>query len=235
MKTDREIQENVLEELRWDRRIDAADIGVAVEDGIVSLSGSVNSFAERQAAQEAALRMSGVHDVANDIHVKVPGHLVRTDGDIAQAVRQALEWRSFIPSDRIQTSVTDGVVTLYGTLDSWWQVADTESVVGNLEGVRDVVSELVVSTPRIEADTVRDDIEKALERRADRLARRIQVAVEDGTVTLSGTVHSPAEREAVLGAARYTHGVRTVEDHVRVEHPEESAATSEHLHAQLPL
>ncbi len=236
MKTDQEIQDQVLEELRWDRRIDAADIGVAVEDGVVSLSGDLSSFAERQAAQEAALRVSGVHDVANDIKVKVPGRLARTDSDLAQAVRTALEWRSFIPSDQIQTSVTNGVVTLYGTLDSWWQVADTESVIGNLEGVRDVVSELVVSTPALDPDTVQFDIEKALERRADRLARRIQVAVEDGTVTLSGTVHSAAEREAVLGAARFTHGVRTVEDHLRVEHPEESTATSaERLHAPLPL
>src|SRR5579864_2823337 len=116
MKTDQEIQDHVQQELRWDSRIDAADIGVAVESGVVSLSGTVDSFAERQAAQEAALRVSGVHDVANDIQVKVPGHLVRTDADVAQAVRTALEWRSFIPSDRIQTTVTKGVVTLYGTL-----------------------------------------------------------------------------------------------------------------------
>jgi osmotically-inducible protein OsmY len=235
MKGDQEIQDHVQQELRWDSRVDAADIGVAVEGGIVTLNGTVNSFAERQAAQEAALRVAGVHDVANDIDVKVPGRLKRTDADIAQAVRTALEWRSFIPSDRIQTSVTDGVVTLYGKLESWWQVADTESVVGNLEGVRDIVNELVVCAPGIDADTVQHDIERALERRADRLARRIHVTVDDGTVTLMGTVHSPAEREAVLGAARFTHGVRRVEDHLRIEHPEESADTSEHLHAQLPL
>ena len=235
MKSNQEIQDHVQQELGWDSRIDAADIGVAVDAGIVTLSGTVNSYAERQAAQEAALRVSGVHDVANDIHVKVPGHLERSDADIAQAVRTALEWRSFIPSDRIQTSVTDGVVTLYGTLESWWQVADTESVVGDLEGVRDVVNQLAVSAPGVAANTVQHDIEQALERRADRVARRIHVSVDDGTVTLIGTVHSPAEREVVLGAARFTHGVRRVEDHLRIEHPEESAETSEHLHAQLPL
>jgi osmotically-inducible protein OsmY len=235
MKSDQEIQDHVQQELRWDTRIDAADIGVAVEAGIVSLSGTVKSFAERQAAQEAALRVSGVHDVANDIQVNVPGHLVRTDADIARAVRTALEWRSFIPSDRIQTTVTGGIVTLYGVLDSWWQVADTESVVGNLEGVRDVVNELLVVVPEVDADTLKRDIEKALERRADRVARHIQVMVDDGTVTLSGTVHSPAEREAVLGAARFTHGVQSVGDHLRVEHPEETTETTEHLHAQLPL
>ncbi len=235
MKSDQEIQDHVLQELRWDDRIDAAEIGVAVEHGVVTLSGSVGSFAEREAAEEAALRVHGVHDVANDIQVKVPGHLARRDADLAEAIRIALEWRSFIPSDRIQTTVTNGVVTLYGTLDSWWQVADTEAVVGNIEGVRDVVNELVVSVPGIDAHTVQRDIEKALERRADRAARLIQVTVDHGKVTLSGTVHSPAERRAVVGAARFTHGVGDVEDDLRIQHPEEDGEVSEHLHAQLPL
>lgn len=235
MKTDRSIQDQVQQELRWDSRIDAADIGVAVENGVVTLSGTVNSFAERQAAQEATLAVDGVHDVANEIQVKVPGHLVRGDAEIAQAARAALDWHVLIPSDRIKTTVSDGVVTLWGTLDSWREVADAETAVGSLAGVRDVISELVVCVPRVEAFTVQRDIEEALERRADRAARRIQVSVHDGKVTLSGTIHSTAEKEAVIGAARFTHGVRTIEDHLRVEHPEEVREAAEELQAALPL
>jgi osmotically-inducible protein OsmY len=235
MKTDREIQDHVQQAVRWGSRIDAANIGVAVEHGIVTLSGTVDSFAERQAAQEAALRVSGIHDVANEIVVKVPGHLGRTDADIAQAVRAALESHVRMPSDRIKTTVSQGVVTLYGTVDTWWNIADAESAVANLAGVQDVVNELVVSMPAIDPGTIQRDIEEALERGAGRVARRIQISVHDGTVRLRGTVHSSAEREAVLRAARYTHGVRAVEDHLQVEHPEEGRQASEHLHTQLPL
>ena len=135
-----------------------------------------------------------------------------------------IEWRTFIPGDRIKTTVSNGVVTLYGTVDTWQQVAEAEEVVGNLRGVQDVLSELVVVAPKVDAAVVQGDIEEALERRADRLATRIQVAVQDGTVTLRGTVHSPAERAAVLGAARYTHGVQAVEDELHMERPEASLA-----------
>jgi osmotically-inducible protein OsmY len=231
MRSDRELQDQVLQELRWDTRIDAAEIGVAVQEAVAALSGSVKSFAERQAAEEAALRISGIHDVANNIQVNVPGHLVRADADLAHAVRGALEWHSFLPSDRIKTTVTGGIVTLHGTADSWWQVADAESVVGNLAGVRDVVSELVVLTPEIDPQTILHDIEHALERRADRLAQHINISIEHGHVVLRGTVHSAAERRAVLGAARFTHGVREVEDRLRVEHPDGTWESSEHLHA----
>jgi osmotically-inducible protein OsmY len=156
-------------------------------------------------------------DLANNIEVQPPARLTRTDAAIADAVRMALEWHALIPSQHIRSTVLHGVVTLYGTVDSWRQIAEAESVVGNIAGVRDVVSEVVVSAPEIATDTVQHDIEAALERRADRVAWRIQVGVHDGLVTLSGTVHSLAEHEAVLGAARFTHGVRSVEDHLRVD------------------
>jgi osmotically-inducible protein OsmY len=124
---------------------------------------------------------------------------------------------------------------VHGVLDSWWQVADTESVVGNLEGVRDVVSELRVVPPEVDAETLKRDIERALERRADKLMRRVQMSIEGDTVTLSGVVHSAAERDAVLSAARCTRGVQAVQAHLRVEHPEYSTTAAQHLHAQVPL
>jgi osmotically-inducible protein OsmY len=154
----------------------------------------------------------GVLDVANDVQVQLPGSHTRTDTEIARAVRQALEWDVLVPADRIQSTVADGVITLEGAvhLGHEWEAA--ERAVRNLAGVRRVVNKLIVSGPAIEADEIRQDIEAALERRADRTAKHLQISVEDGTVTLSGPVHSWAEREAVLGAVRYTPGVRAVED-----------------------
>src|SRR5579859_3746176 len=132
------LQDQVQQELRWDSRLDAADIGVAVQNGVVTLSGTVKTFAEREAGQEAAFRVAGVRDVANDIHVKIPGSISRTDADIVQAVRAALEWDITVPRDRIRSTVSGGVVTLIGTIDDWHQVAAAERAVSNLAGVIDV-------------------------------------------------------------------------------------------------
>jgi osmotically-inducible protein OsmY len=231
MKTDLTIQDHVQQELRWDSRLDAADISVAVQDGIVTLSGTVKTFVESNAAQEAVFRVTGVRDVANDINVRVPAFLMRTDADIAKAVRAALEWDITVPSDRIRSTVTEGVVTLLGTVDDWHQVAAAERAVTNLAGVQEVLSELVVHAPTVYSGVVQVEIEEALERQAERAARRITVAVEDGQVTLTGTVHSWAEKEAVLGAARGTHGVRRVADHLRVETPLNTREVDKHLHA----
>ncbi len=115
--------------------------------GIATLTGVVNSFAEREAAEEAALGVSGIHDVADDVQVNVVGHPAHSDADIALAARHALEWEPLIPSDRIKTCVSNGIVTLYGTVDSWQQAAAAESAVGDLEGVRDIDSELAIAAP----------------------------------------------------------------------------------------
>jgi len=235
MKSDMTIQDQIQKELRWDTRLDAADIGVAVHQGVVTLSGKVKSFAERSAAQDAAFRVAGVHDVANDIHTTIPGFLTRSDADIALAVRAALEWDVTVPSDRIQSTVSEGVVSLFGTVANWHEVAAAERAVTNLAGVKDVVSELVVDVPPIEALVVQAEIEDALERRADRAARRITVQAHDGAVTLTGTVGSWAEKEAVLGAARGTHGVRTIADRLLIQSPMSGQTFDEHLHAALPL
>jgi osmotically-inducible protein OsmY len=144
MKTDIQFQCEVEQELRSDVRINAAEIGVMVHDGVVTLEGSVCTFAEREVAEEAALRVGGVHTVANEIHVCVPGELTHSDAELAHAVRTALERQSLIPSDRITISVSCRAVTLHGTVASWQQVAEAESIVANLPGVRDVISKLSV-------------------------------------------------------------------------------------------
>jgi osmotically-inducible protein OsmY len=159
----------------------------------------------------------GVLDVANDIQVKVPGTLGRTDTEIAQAVRRALEWDVFVLNERITSTVTDGWVTLAGQVERWSQREDAERAIRNLTGVKVVVNNITVTPAEPAIGDVRKAIEQALERRAEREARQIGVDVRDGTVTLTGPVHSWAERKSVLAAARFTAGVRAVEDHLRTE------------------
>jgi osmotically-inducible protein OsmY len=112
VKSDAQIQREVLEELKWDTRVDETDVGVEVDAGVVTLTGTVANYAKRLAAQEAAHRVRGVLDVANDIQVKITGGPVRTDTEIAQAVRAALEWDAHVPHERIQSTVANGIVTL---------------------------------------------------------------------------------------------------------------------------
>ena len=217
MKTDSEIQQAVLQELRWDTRVEETDVGVEVDEGIVTLTGTVESNAKRLAAQEAAHRVAGVLDVANDIQVQVPSMLARSDTEIALAVRHALEWDAQVPDWNIKSTVTDGVVLLEGSVDSLHQRDDAERAVRNLVGVRGVANRLTVGVPHVAATQVRAEIEAALERRADREARKIQVTISDGTVVLTGNVRSWQEKRAVLGAARFTPGVQAVEDRLRIE------------------
>jgi osmotically-inducible protein OsmY len=169
------------------------------------------------AAQEAAHRVVGVLDVANDIQVKVPGGLARTDTEIAQAVRRALEWDVFVPDERVTSTVSEGQVTLEGMLDTWSQRSDAERAVRNLAGVRLVINRIAVKAASRVTEDVRQAIEQALERRAEREARRIRVDVKGGTVTLTGKVHSWAERKSVMAAARFTRGVQAIEDHLQTE------------------
>lgn len=216
-KTDTQIHHDVIEELKWDSRVDETEVGVQVAGGVVTLTGTVTSWAKRVAAQEAARRVIGVLDVANDLKVKAAGGFSRTDTEIAQAVRQALEWDVFVPNEKITSTVTDGWVTLEGPVERSTQREAAERAVRNLMGVKMVVNKITVTQPKAMIGDVRKAIEQALERRAEREARQIAVDVRDGTVTLTGPVHSWAERKSVLAAARFTPGVRVVEDHLRTE------------------
>ncbi len=215
-KSDAEIQLEVLQELKWDTRVEETEIGVAVHKGVVTLTGTVSSWAKRLAAEEAAHRVAGVLDVANDVEVKFPSSLARSDTEIAQAVRHALEWDVFVPDTRIQSTVSDGRVTLDGTVDTLSEREDAERAVQNLSGVRAVTNRIKVAPSMRVPHDVEKAIEEALERRAQREAKRIKVMVSDGRVTLTGHVRSWAEREAVVGAARYAPGVETVDDRLHI-------------------
>src|SRR6266545_5446209 len=157
-KSDTQIHHDVLEELKWDSRVDETEVGVQVAGGVVTLTGTVTSWAKRVAAQEAARRVMGVLDVANDTQVKVPGTLGRTDTEIAQAVRRALEWDVFVPNEKITSTVTDGWVTLAGQVERSSQREDAERAIRNLTGVKVVVNNITV-TP---AKPVVGDVRKAI-------------------------------------------------------------------------
>jgi osmotically-inducible protein OsmY len=219
-KTDAQIQTDVIDELKWDTRVKATAVGVEVAGGVVILTGTVDSWGARFAAKEAAHRVSGVRDVANDIQVKVPGSHERSDTDIAQAVRAALEWDVLVPHERIRTTVSRGLVTLEGKVDYWSQYDDAARAVRNLAGVRQVDNLISVepTSPQVSPETVRGAIEGALERHAEHAAKQVRIAVTDGKVILSGEVPSWAERQAVEGAVRGTPGVRKVESEIRI-HP----------------
>lgn len=218
MRSDSDIQHGVLRELEWDSRVDHTDVGVTVRSGVVTLTGNVDSWAKRIAAKEAAHRVAGVLDVANDIHVTSSGIGARTDADIAQAVRQALEWNAFIPADRIRSTVSDGQVTLEGEVDSLTHRDDAERAIQHLAGVRMVDNTIIVRLPKVlQSSDVQKAIHDALERRSARESDRLKVEAADGVVTLSGVVHTWAEKKAAIGAARGTPGVCSVQDQLRIE------------------
>lgn len=216
MKSDSEIQKQVLQELKWDTRVEETEVGVQVDKGVVTLTGNVSSYAKKIAAQEAAHRVSGVLDVANDLQVKIPGGLVRTDTEVAQAVRQALEWDVMIPEKRIQSTVAEGWITLEGTVDLLREREDAERTVRNLMGVHGVNNKIVVKPALPKPTQLREKIEEALERGAEREAKRIRVEISNGTVTLSGSVRSWKEEEAIVGAVSHAPGVQRVKDHLSI-------------------
>jgi osmotically-inducible protein OsmY len=220
-KSDSEIHRQVLQELKWDTRVEETEVGVEVDKGVVTLTGTVSSYAKKLAAQEAAHRVFGVLDVANDIQIKVPGSLTRTDTDIAQVVRRALEWDVLIPDKRIRSTVTDGWINLEGTVDRLSEREDAERAVRNLTGVKGVTNNIHVKPSEARPEEVREMIEEVLERHAQRHARReaerIHVEVKDGTVTLSGNVRSWLEEHAVVGAVGHAPGVQKVRDLLRID------------------
>jgi osmotically-inducible protein OsmY len=216
-KSDSEIKNQVLRELKWDSRIAWSTIGVEVINGVVKLSGVVSSYAQKLAAQDAAHRISGVLDVANDIEVKPAGTFVRTDAEIALAVRHVLLWDALVPDERIKSTVSDGWVTLEGDVDFWNQRQDAEQTVLRLEGVIGVTNQIKVAPKRVSPMELREEIECALEQRADREAERLRIEVHDGAVYLFGRVHSWQEKRAVIGSISHAPGVTAIRDHLRID------------------
>ncbi|HEY1478062.1 MAG TPA: BON domain-containing protein [Chthoniobacterales bacterium] len=213
-RSDNSIRDDVLLELKWDPKISSAsDIAVAVKDGVVTLSGFVPSFWEKDAAEKAVKRVYGVRGIANDIQVKLFWR--RTDPEIARDAVHELESHVSIPADGIKVTVKDGWVTLEGTVDWEYQSSVAESAMKKLKGVSGVTNKIQVR-PKASAAEVRSKIEEALRRSAELDARRITVAIEGSTVKLYGAVSSWAEREEAERAAWSAPGTTMVENHILV-------------------
>jgi osmotically-inducible protein OsmY len=213
-RSDNSLRDDVLLELKWDPKISSAsDIAVAVKGGVVTLSGFVPSFWEKDAAEKAVKRVYGVRGIANDIEVKL--FWQRTDPEIARDAVHELESHVSIPADRIKVTVKDGWVTLEGTVDWEYQKSLAQSAMKKLKGVSGVTNKIQV-TPKASAAEVKSKIEEALRRSAELDARRITVEIEGSTVKLYGSVSSWAERDEAERAAWSAPGTTMVENHILV-------------------
>jgi osmotically-inducible protein OsmY len=213
--TNKDLKQFVESALDWEPSLDAKDIGVSVDDAVVTLRGNVASYAEKITAERVALRVYGVKAVANDLVVHLVSGFERTDTEVAQAAVTALKWNTIVPSDRITVTVNSGWLALNGTLDSQYQKDAAARAVRDLTGVKGVSNNIKVE-PRVKMIDVRDKIEAAFKRSAEIDARRVNVTATDGKVILSGNVHSWAERQEAERAAWAAPGVTQVEDHLTI-------------------
>ncbi len=215
MKTDLQIKSDVIAELAWDAAVNEAGIGVSVKDGVVTLTGRLETFAEKHAVEKAVRRVAGVRGIAVELEVSLPVGHVRTDPEVAKAAVDALRWHTWVPEQRIKVLVEDGWVTLTGEVDSRFQLTSADQCIRSLTGVRGVTNKITVK-PRASEKDIAAEISAALVRHAHREANHIQVDVDGSVVTLTGDVDSLADHEAALGAAWSTRGVGRVVDKLAV-------------------
>lgn len=215
MKTDSQLKHDINAELEWDPAINAAHVGVAVEDGVVVISGHLGSVAEKYAVERAVQRVAGVRAIAVEADVKLDPRHQRSDADIAAAIETAFRWHAQIPAERIRVRVEKGRVTLSGDVDWEYQRHNAELVVRPLTGVVQVINKITLRERRA-PEYVAHRIEEALARYAAQEARQVEVQVDGTTAVLHGTVHSWAERETIQAAAWSAPGISRVVNELKV-------------------
>lgn len=216
MRTDQELQRDVIAELNWKPSLRGEEIGVAVRDGVVTLSGEVASYAKKFQAERAAEDVHGVKAVAVDLNVKLPSSFVHSDTEIAHAALQALKWDVEVPDDKVQLRVEDGRILLDGEVEWQYQRAAAERAVRYLAGVKSVASLITMKPKAVSRFEVSKKIKDAFKRSAELDSTRINVESADGTVILKGKVRSWAERRDAESAAWSAPGVTTVDDRLVV-------------------
>jgi osmotically-inducible protein OsmY len=219
MKSSIQIQKDVMDELKWEPCLSASEIGVAVKNGVVTLSGQVDSYYKKLIAEKAAKRVAGVKAVAEDIQVGISPGYRKTDAEIADAVVAALKWHAAVQEEKIKIKVEDGIVRLEGEVEWDFQRTNAQSAIENLTGVRSVIN-LIRVTPRIKATDIEQKIQSAFIRSANIDSRKIHVEVSGGKVTLRGKVRSFAEKEDAERSAWAAPGVVSVESTLELEVPE---------------
>ncbi len=215
MRTDSQLQEDVMNELQWEPRVEHTNIGVAAKDGVITLSGFVGSYAEKIAAEKAARRVRGVRGLAEEIEIRLPSEAKTADPEIAKRIADMFDWSAQIPKGRIMVKVEKGWVTLSGLVDGHFQrksAFDLASRISGVKGVSNLVEVRAVPSPY----DVRERIIAAFKRNADLDAQTITVAAEGNTVKLGGKVHAWYEREIAERAAWAAPGVNRIEDNIAV-------------------
>jgi osmotically-inducible protein OsmY len=215
MSQDSQLQKAVLEELSWEPSVNAAHIGVAAKDGVVTLTGRVESFAEKRAAEAATRRVKGVKAVAEEIEVQLSFGIKRSDGEIAAATIERLAWDVSVPRDAVKVKVEKGWLTLMGEVDWYYQKNAAEQDVRRLFGVVGVTNQITIK-PRVNTSNIISDIILALHRSWLFDPNKISVNAQGGKVWLTGTVHSPHDRQVAAGIAWGAPGVTDVENDINI-------------------
>ena len=213
--SDKTLKQAVEDELEWEPSIDAEHIGVTAEDGVVTLTGHVGSYAEKFTAEKATKRVKGVRAIAQEIEIRFPNDKKTSDDQIAKRALDIIAWDSTIPTDKVQLKVQDGFITLSGQVDWYYHRDDAESAVRRLAGVKGIANDIIIK-PRAQALDIKHLIETALQRNAEVEAGSIKVSVLNGRVTLDGKVKAWYERDLAERTAWSAPGVISVEDHINI-------------------